>query len=116
MITLPYPPSVNHLYATVRGRRVLSKEGRQYKATTAALAYAAGVRPLAGDVTLIVHLYRPQKSGDLDNFLKSLQDALKGVAWIDDKQVKRIEAERFEDKLNPRAEILVKEIGKAVTK
>jgi len=29
--SLPLPPSVNHLYATVRGRRVLSAEGRAYK-------------------------------------------------------------------------------------
>ena len=30
-ITLPVPPSINHQYATVRGRRVLSSAGRTYK-------------------------------------------------------------------------------------
>ena len=31
-LVLPVPPSVNHQYATVNGRRVLSRDGRAYKA------------------------------------------------------------------------------------
>lgn len=34
-LTLPVPPSVNHLYATVNGRRVLSRAGRDFKAFVA---------------------------------------------------------------------------------
>ncbi len=34
-LTLPVPPSVNHLYATVNGRRVLSRAGRDFKALVA---------------------------------------------------------------------------------
>jgi hypothetical protein len=30
-ITLPVPPSINHQYATVNGRRILSAAGRRYK-------------------------------------------------------------------------------------
>lgn len=30
--------------------------------------------------------------GDLDNYLKTIMDALNGIAWDDDKQVVRIEA------------------------
>src|SRR4029078_7246063 len=30
--TLPVPPSINHQYATVNGRRLLSSTGRSYKA------------------------------------------------------------------------------------
>jgi crossover junction endodeoxyribonuclease RusA len=30
-ITLPIPPSINHQYATVNGRRILSEVGRRYK-------------------------------------------------------------------------------------
>ncbi|MGZ8422941.1 MAG: hypothetical protein ACXW34_08705, partial [Nitrospira sp.] len=30
-LTLPVPPSVNHQYATVKGRRLLSAKGRAYK-------------------------------------------------------------------------------------
>jgi crossover junction endodeoxyribonuclease RusA len=31
-LTLPIPPSVNHQYATVNGRRLLSAKGRAFKA------------------------------------------------------------------------------------
>jgi crossover junction endodeoxyribonuclease RusA len=31
-LVLPLPPSINHQYATVNGRRVLSRAGRDYKA------------------------------------------------------------------------------------
>src|SRR5947208_16261446 len=31
-LVLPLPPSINHQYATVQGRRVLSSAGRRFKA------------------------------------------------------------------------------------
>lgn len=31
MITLPWPPSVNRMWRSVRGRNILSQEGRQYR-------------------------------------------------------------------------------------
>lgn len=108
-LTLPYPPSVNAMYATVGRRRVLSREGRTFKETAAALAYRAGVRKLAGDVKVTINLFRPRRAGDCDNFSKAVLDSLKGVAWIDDAQVKRITAERFEDPSNPRAEVTIEE-------
>jgi Holliday junction resolvase RusA-like endonuclease len=113
-LTLPYPPSTNNLYATVRGRRVLTREGRQYKERAAALAVAHGMKPVDGEVSVTLRLYRPRRAGDIDNSLKSVFDSLKGVAWRDDSQVKRIEAERFEDKANPRVEIVVEPISRLV--
>lgn len=112
-LVLPYPPSTNNLYATVRGRRVLTREGRQYKAKATLLALAHGLRPLDGEVSVTLSLYRPRRAGDIDNSLKSVFDSLKGVAWHDDSQVKRIEAERFEDKHNPRVEIVVESVAPA---
>lgn len=107
-ITLPYPPSTNNLYATVCGRRVLSKVGRNYKATSAAMALAAGVRPVDGEVSVSVDVYRPAKRGDLDNTLKSLLDSLTGVAWADDSQVSEIKARRFDtDRKNPRVVVTI---------
>lgn len=105
--TLPYPPSANNLYATVRGRRVLTAQGRRFKATAATTALAAGMRPMTGEVQVRIDVYRPRRAGDLDNTLKSILDSLKGVAWADDSQVKRIDAERFEDKANPRAVVTI---------
>ena len=34
-LVLPVPPSINHQYATVQGRRVLSRSGREFKAFVA---------------------------------------------------------------------------------
>lgn len=103
-LTLPFPPSLNHLYATVRGRRVLSKAGRDYKSDVAKLVRAA---PMEGPLEVSVRVYRPRRAGDLDNTLKCLLDSLKGIAWVDDSQVERIHAERFDDKANPRVELEV---------
>ncbi len=106
-VTLPYPPSTNHLYASVRGRKVLSREGRAYKQHAAAVAINAGLRPMDGPVVVSLSVYRPRRAGDLDNTLKALLDSLKGVAWHDDSQVVGIRADRYDDKANPRVEVAV---------
>lgn len=110
-VTLPYPPQVNHLYTVARGRKVLSKVGREYKARALAEALAQGVRPTGGECCVIVKLYRPRRAGDLDNFLKVTLDALTGVAWHDDSQVRIIHAERFDDKERPRVEVGISPIA-----
>jgi len=108
IVTLPYPPSVNKLYATVAGRRVLSEAGRSYKATAAIEASRQGMRPITkGDVAVKVEVYRPRRAGDLDNRLKALLDSLKGIAFTDDEQVADIHARRFDDKANPRVVVQV---------
>jgi crossover junction endodeoxyribonuclease RusA len=109
IVTLPYPPSTNNLYANVGKRRFLKPEGRQYKATAAALALAAGIRPLAGEVDVKLDVYRPRRAGDLDNTLKIILDSLKGIAWADDAQVCGIDARRYEDKHNPRVVVLIEQ-------
>jgi hypothetical protein len=37
-LILPHPPSVNHLYTTFRGRRIISAKGKKFKADIALLA------------------------------------------------------------------------------
>lgn len=102
VVTLPYPPSTNNLYGH-RGRfRFLKTEGKQYKATAAMLARAAGLRPLSGEVDVKLDVYRPRRAGDLDNCLKIVLDSLRGIAWADDAQVCGIDARRYDDKANPR--------------
>lgn len=102
IVTLPYPPSVNNLYATVRGRRVLSRAGRNYHETASLAAMRAGAIYIDGPVTVTVDVYRPRKAGDLDNTLKVVLDSLTGTCWHDDRQVEEIHARRFDDKHNPR--------------
>lgn len=98
---LPFPPSVNNLYATVRGRRVKSKVGREF--AEHAKREMKDVTQFVGPVAVRAWLYRPKKVGDLDNRLKGLLDCMTGLVYADDRQVMRIEAEWREDKTYPRA-------------
>ena len=107
MFTLPYPPPLNNLHTVARGRKILTDKGRNYKDTASKMAIAQGVRPMAGDIHVTIQIYRPRKSGDLDNFFKAPFDAVKGIAWADDGQVKKITAELGDDKNNPRVEMMV---------
>jgi crossover junction endodeoxyribonuclease RusA len=104
-ITLPYPPSANRYLRVFRSRTVLSAEAKQYKRTVGAILAKAGWKPTSGPIAYTANVYRPLKSGDLDNRLKVLGDALTGFAWVDDKQVVELHAYRHDDKDNPRVEM-----------
>lgn len=54
---------------------------------------------------LTVRAFRDENRGDVDNFLKTVQDALQDAGVIaDDSQIDSIKAEKFIDKENPRIE------------
>ncbi len=121
-VTLPYPISANRYWRSfiprsqTRAIVVLSDEAKAYKERVGWLAKAAGVRkPMTGRVAVHIALYpnrpldwqsRQRKFGaawddtvqciDLDNANKVLLDALKGVAIVDDKWVRRLVSERME--------------------
>lgn len=107
--TLPFPPSVNNYLRTTRqGRVYLTEEAKAYKQGAMMRALTQGVRPfLEGDVSISLAFFRPRRTGDIDNGLKVLFDALNRVAWKDDRQVGELYAIRFEDPANPRVEISV---------
>lgn len=105
-LTLPFPPSANEYWKSSRGRGpVPSAEAKAYKAAVARLAVTGGLLPLFGPVTVVLTAYRPRRSGDLDNVLKVMNDALNEVAWLDDDQVVNITAARADDAANPRVEL-----------
>ena len=58
-LILPYPPSVNHLYATFRGRRIISAKGRKFKSDIAVLAKRQGAFILTGDLSVTFRVFRP---------------------------------------------------------
>jgi Holliday junction resolvase RusA-like endonuclease len=77
---------------------VKSTEARQYQTTIRAIAMQEGVsQPLEGavHVEMEYHPKRPKKwrqgdpvrSQDISNVCKVAEDALNGIAWIDDKQI-----------------------------
>lgn len=105
--TLPYPPSSNVYWRTFRNRVVVSAEAKAYKRDAAIEARRQGVPKLLGKVGVRLHVYRPQKSGDLDNRFKVALDALNKVAWEDDDQVVELHGYRRDDKDNPRVEVAV---------
>lgn len=114
IITLPYPPSVNNLFLTTKkGKRTKSERYQEYLSAVQRECMARRVRPLDGDLAILVQVYRPRKVGDLDNSLKAILDSLKkGGAFFDDVQIAHIEATRFEDKTNPRVDVEITQIRK----
>lgn len=92
---LSYPPGSNRLWRTVRGKVIVSAEALAWKREAAWRAQAAGIRPLAGAVAVILVLHpRMTAKGranqtrlDVDAPIKVTLDALQGVAFGNDKQV-----------------------------
>ena len=105
-LTLPEPPSANRYWRVYRGHPVTSAEARAYKRRVQLTTRA---RPLEGNVCVMLHWFRGRRSGDLDNRLKVALDALRGIAFADDKQVVAILAYRHEDKAHPRIEVTIEE-------
>jgi len=139
-LELPYPISANRYWAsrvvTVKGRQMpmvyVTSEAKAYIDQVGWICKAAGVRqPLQGRLRVSVKLYphRPQdwqtrqrKLGaawddtvqciDLTNAEKVLLDALNTIAFNDDKQVRRYEAERMEpDEKGARVVLLIEPIA-----
>jgi crossover junction endodeoxyribonuclease RusA len=99
-VNLPYPVSANRYWRSyaVKGRAmvVVSEEARSYRTQCGWIAKAAGLRiPLQGEIELTITLVPANRvCMDLDNALKVVIDAMKGVAYEDDSQVRKITAER----------------------
>lgn len=99
-LELPYPVSANRYWRTTvaKGRAMtfVSTEAKAFKRDVGWLAKGAGLRqPFECPVELRITL--TPKNGicmDLDNALKVSIDALKGIAYVDDAQVRKITAER----------------------
>ena len=112
--TLPMPPSSNRYWRTVvtkKGKALIfvSQEAEKYKAQVARLTGCPQL--IQSEISIRIKVFRAQRSGDLDNKLKVLFDALQGVIYVNDSQIVEIHALRFEDKFNPRVEVEVKTLG-----
>ena len=131
-LTLPYPISTNRYWRTYvpRGHKlpvtVVSQEAKIYKNTIRKIALQAGARLITGRVNIDYVLYphlpkdwkRRQKLNpdswddsvqciDLDNAQKVLFDSLEGIAFENDKLIRRINGERAMPDGMERVEIIV---------
>jgi crossover junction endodeoxyribonuclease RusA len=96
---LPYPISTNRYWRNYRGRTVRSKEAVAYKEQVAwANLGTRHHKPISDSVAVVVTLH-PKLTAkgvasktvmDLDNCLKVTLDALQGVAYDNDAQIKAI--------------------------
>jgi crossover junction endodeoxyribonuclease RusA len=100
-LVLPYPISANDYWRhiahpkTRRPVTIVSREAKAYRALVGMHARSVIAKPIAGPVELCFRLFPENRIClDLDNALKVAIDALKGVAFLDDSQVVKINAER----------------------
>ena len=100
-LMLPYPVGSNRVWRQAGGRVIPNAKAVAWKRTAAHLARQHGIELTTGPVEIHCTLHpRMNKDGsssktrlDCDAPLKSLLDALNGVAYHDDRQVVRIVAE-----------------------
>lgn len=108
-LTLPYPPSVNRIWERGGHGVYKSFQYRAFLEEVALIARAAQVEPIykPAQVRLTAHVFRPRKTGDLDNRLKATLDALEGVLYENDAQIAEIHAYLRDDKHDPRIVVTV---------
>lgn len=113
-LVLPLPPSINHQYATVQGRRILSRSGREFKVIVAEAvedwldehpdcdAALFQRRYLALTITFY---FASALRRDLDGGLKIAQDALCEALGVNDNLVIEIHLSKRVDRHCPRIEV-----------
>ena len=98
-LELPFPPSVNQITAVVRGRKITSKRGREYRREAVeAIRRQYDSKPIAGRLHVVIELYPPdRRRRDVDNSNKAPLDAMTcaGV-YEDDSQIDHLEIIRCE--------------------
>lgn len=97
---VPVPPSTNTAYATVHGRRVLTRDGRDYKASVTARCSPWG-RESWLTMTITITMPLMFKNGrvrkfDASNRIKLLEDAVCEGLGLDDCWVRKLTVEKVE--------------------
>lgn len=119
-LTAPIPPSLNNAYTNGRGhgRRVLTKQGRDYKADIAQLlltraellnGFELAIGRPERRIGLVLRLwFRTRQRRDISNCVKLIEDALAEELGFDDCAVDRLIVERVGfDAARPRCEVTV---------
>ena len=89
-LTLPWPPSVNRYWRAVKGRVIISAEGRAYrKAVADQVLIQCCAKHYAAKMKVEIEAWRPDnRRRDLDNLLKAALDACTHAGvWEDDANI-----------------------------
>lgn len=118
-IVLPVPPTSNMywraraIYNQTRGKWqgtiYKTTEAKEYCKAVQVRALLAGFMPYPKGVDVVFHMiwYRENMRGDLGNRVKCLEDALQGILYANDRQVRAMHTEWILDRENPRVEVWV---------
>lgn len=102
-------------FVRATGRAYTPQETENAEAWVRQCAVQAGAKPVDGPLLLVLGIFvdvpaswsktkraqalaggiRPTNKPDLDNIIKLVGDSLNGIAWVDDKQIVEISAQRF---------------------
>lgn len=95
---LPLPPLTWH------------KAAGQYREIVKMLAKCDRARVQRGPVVVTVRIYRERKHGDLSTMLTLLLEAIQGVFYERNSQIRELHAILEDDRHRPRVELTVKEV------
>ena len=94
----------------LKGGRIVPKREREWRQRVVIhfCQQRHGAPPLVGPLSLEAVFYRSTlRRADCSNLVKSVEDALNGVAYADDSQVVVLHAEKRLDRACPRAEVTI---------
>jgi crossover junction endodeoxyribonuclease RusA len=84
-LTLPFPPTVNHMWGQCGTRKYLKTAGKQFRATVSEIVADYGVKLGQQRLAVFASMYAPtRRKYDIDNRIKSLLDALQEAGVFDD--------------------------------
>jgi len=95
-------PTMNNYWRTTivknRIHTYITPKGRQFKKALGWVAKVVCDNPFENDCELKIKLFFKNKNRDIDNAIKPILDALQGVVYVNDVQVKKITVEKFKSK------------------
>lgn len=118
-LELPLPPSMNHLYPTFKGRRILSQEGRNWYAKAifkiqqqVDITWQKAMFPTERMKVSIWITFPDRRNSDISNRIKIVEDCLtKAHIWTDDSQIDELHVFRCPvSKENAGVKVMIGEI------
>ena len=111
-LTLPLSPSINSYYGAAGNRRYIKAAGVAFRAQVVLAVALAKMPKLTGRLCLVIRVFpRDKRASDLDNRVKSLQDALQHAGvFEDDSQIDDLSVTRGMIVKGGRIELMIGEL------